>query len=118
MKLVTSSPSRSVRDGSLVIAFLAALPRRFCNKHKKQKCTIIKCFKFVLAPLTLNMCYLKWPNYVVPPYSVLMTPCTKDRKIAFTQEIRLYTLHKIMHCYLRPIVVHFLSTCDCLGFYT
>ncbi len=27
-------------------------------------------------------------------------------------------IHKIMHCYLGPIVVHFLSTCDCLGFYT
>ena len=25
-------------------------------------------------------------------------------------------IHKIMH--LGPIVVHFLSTCDCLGFYT
>ncbi len=28
-------------------------------------------------------------------------------------------IYKIMHCYLGPIiVVHFLSTCDCLGFYT
>ncbi len=27
-------------------------------------------------------------------------------------------IHKIMHCYLGPIVVHFLSTCDYLGFYT
>ena len=27
-------------------------------------------------------------------------------------------IHKIMHCVLGPIVVQFLSTCDCLGFYT
>ncbi len=46
-----------------------------------------------------------------------MAPCTKDRKIAFTQENS--AIYKIMHCYLGPIIViHFLSTCDCLGFYT
>ena len=27
-------------------------------------------------------------------------------------------VHKIMNCYLGPIVFHFSSTCDCLGFYT
>ncbi len=27
-------------------------------------------------------------------------------------------IHKIIHCYLGPIVAHFLSTCDWLGFYT
>ena len=26
-------------------------------------------------------------------------------------------IYKTMHCYLDPIVVHFLSTCDFLGFY-
>ena len=32
--------------------------------------------------------------------------------------LRKSAIHKIMHCYLGPIVVHFFSTCDCLGFYT
>ncbi len=38
-------------------------------------------------------------------------PCTKNGKP------RSLTIHKIIHCYLGPIVVHFLSTCDCFGFY-
>ncbi len=66
----------------------------------------------------INTILYRWPAFENTYNIMLHQYGTVYKRPENRVHSRNSAIHKIiMHCYLGPIVVHFLSTCDCLGFY-